>query len=61
MSCDILDHVANEVRSNKQEPPFSSMSQLADRTAHICWFAIDIYMYMQLKDWVLDVRKSRDD
>jgi len=61
MSCDILDHVEDEIRSNKARVTL----QLVESTDVLnCTYLFVYCRYkhaVELKDWVLHVRKPRDD
>ena len=62
MSCDILDHVADEIQSNKAKSHPSARWVSIDVSN--CTYLLVYCQYIhavELKDWVLDVRKSRDD
>jgi len=46
MCRDILDHVADEIRSNKARITLQLNSQLTYRIARICLFTVRIYMQL---------------
>jgi len=61
MSCEILDHVVDEIRSNKASDILQLNESIDVSNDKYLLVYCRYIPYMQLKEWVLNVWKSRDD